>query len=416
VLVSGVVAGSPAERAGVQAGDILLAYAGQDVSVRYPEELPALNRLLLGTPVGKEVELTCERAGRTLRLRATTAVRGRAQADDEELASWGATLRDLTLLQAKEVSREPGSGVFVSSLRPGGPAAEAKPPLAASDVIVEVAGHPVKTLADLTAASAQALGQQDKPVPTLVAFERQRERFLTVVRLGEESQHDTSREATKAWLGVDTQVLTRDLAEALGLAGRTGVRITQVHPKSTAEAAGLAVGDVVLKLDGEVISARRPEDVQVFPAMVRQRRIGAKAVLDVVRDGKPLTLEVELAPSPPATRELPEYRDALLEFQARDLTTEDRIEHELDWDLQGALVSGVENGGWASVAHLAVDDVILGVDGQPVRSVDDLKARLQKVAETRPDRVVLFVRRGVHTLFLEIEPAWPNATAKGEGR
>jgi serine protease Do len=78
----------------------------------------------------------------------------------------------------------------------------------------------------------------------------------------------------------------------------------------------------------------------------------------------------------------------------------------LDRSQKGALVSGVENGGWAAVAHLAVGDIVLAVDGEPVLRVDDLKARLQAVAAGKPPRVVFLVRRGVHTLYLEIEPAW----------
>ena len=405
-LVSGVVAGSAAKQAGLQAGDILLSYAGEPVDVRYAEQLPALNRRLLGTPVGSEVDLTYERDGRVLHSRVRTVARGHAQADDAELSSWGATLRDLTLLQARELDREPNCGVLVSSVRPGGPSAEAKPPLAPWDIVVEVAGQPVHNLDELRQASQRSVAESPTAVPTLVAFDRRGERFLTVVRIGKERERDTPREATKAWLPVDTQVLTRELAAALNLAGRTGVRVTQLHPHGATDALGLRVGDILLRLDGEPIAASRPEDSEVFAALIRERRIGSKATLEMVRDGQPLTLGVELQPSPPTARDLVEYRDTLLEFQARDLTDQDRINKELDGSQKGALVSGVENGGWAAVAHLAVGDIVLAVDGEPVLRVDDLKARLQAVAAGKPPRVVFLVRRGVHTLYLEIEPAW----------
>ena len=406
VLVSGVVADSPAKQAGLQAGDILLSYGGEPVDVHYAEQLPALNRRLLATPVGSTVDLTYERDGRVSHARAVAVSRGLAQSDDKELQNWGVTLRDLTMLQARELGREPNSGVLVSSVRQGGPSADAKPPLSPRDIVVEVAGQPVHNLDELRQATERRASQQATAVPTLIAFERQRERLLTVARIGKERERDAPREATKAWLPVDTQVLTRELAEALGLAGRTGVRVTLVHPSVAAAATPLRVGDVLLKIDGEPIAASRPEDSEVFPTLIRDRRIGSKAAFEVFRDRKLETIEVALLPSPATARDLAEYRDTLIEFRARDLTDQDRIDQEIDRAQEGALISSVESGGWASVAHLAVGDIVLAVDGQPIRRVDDLKTRMQTLASAKPARVMFFVRRGVHTLFLEIEPVW----------
>jgi serine protease Do len=201
-------------------------------------------------------------------------------------------------------------------------------------------------------------------------------------------------------------VLTAELAQALGLGRRPGVRITHVQPESTAEAAGLRVGHVLLRFDGQEISASQPEDAEVLAAMVRPYAVGASVPVDLVRDGQPLRLEVRLAPSPPAPRELVELRDEAFEFSARDLTVQDRLDERLDDAVAGALVTGVESGGWAALAQLAVGDVILSVDGQDVQGVRDLEARMARIAETRPRRVVVLVRRGVSTLFLELEPAW----------
>lgn len=406
VLVSSVVADSPAARAGLQAGDVLLAYDGQPLRVRYAEELPDVNRLLLGTPQGTEVALTFLRDGKERTVTAVTAARGAAQGDEQELHAWGATLRELTLLAAKELDREPGSGVLVGSVRPGGPASEAKPPLLPGDIVTAFRGRPVRSLDELQALTSGALRGVEPPVPCLVAFERRSQQLLTVLRLGEPESRDRSAEALKAWLPVSTQVLTADLAAALDLPGRTGVRVTHVQPGGTAEAAGLKVGDVLLRLDGEDVPASQPEDAEVFAAMVRPYPVGSQVRLDVVRDGRPLVVQARLAPSPPAPRELVEFRDGDFEFSARDLTVQDRLEESLEDGVHGALVTGVENGGWAALAQLAVGDVILSIDGQPMAGVQDLEQRMARIAEARPRRVVVLVRRGVSTLFLELEPAW----------
>jgi S1-C subfamily serine protease len=377
--------------------------------VHYAEQIPALNRLLLTTPIGKRVELVYERGGKEGHVTATTTARGAAEGDEAELKSWGLTVRELTLLAAKELQREAGSGVLVSSLRPGAASSEAKPPLQAGDIIVEVAGKPVRSVSELVARSAEVAGKDDKPTPVLVGFERRQQRLLTVVKVGDHETRDRSAEATKAWLPAATQVLTPDLAEALNLKGKTGVRITQVYPDGAAEKAGLKVGDVILKLDGDAIQASQPEEVEIFAAMVRQYPVGARVKLEGVRDAKPLSVEVALPASPRSTREMVEYKDKPFDFSARDLTFQDRVQQTLEKEQDGALITGVESGGWAALAHMAVGDIVLAVDQQHIGSAADLETRMKKVADTRPARVVFFVRRGAQTLFLELEPAWGPA-------
>jgi serine protease Do len=408
-LVSGVVPGSPAEKAGVRAGDVLLAYDGAPVTIRYAEEEAGFNGRVLATPVGARVELTVLREGKEQRLPAVTVERGPARAEEVALRDWGMSASDLTLLSARERRREPRSGVLVSSVRSGGPVAEAKPPLRPDDVVVSVGGRPVRTVKELAEASAQLAGGQVRPVPLLVGFERQAQRFVTVVKVGDRDEPDRSPEARKAWLPVDAQVLTADIAEALGLKGRAGVRVTQVYPGSTAEQAGLLVGDVIFRVDGEPIRASQPEDVEVLPAMIRPYRVGTRVKLEGWRAGAPLALEPELAASPLSTRELLEYRDRSFEFAVRDLTALDRLHGSMERAQAGALVTRVEGGGWAALAHLAVGDVVLAVDGERVVDAGALGARMRRLAAARPPRVVFFVLRGVQTLFVELEPAWPAA-------
>lgn len=404
-LVASVVAGSPADRAGLKPGDLLLSYDGRPVDIKYAEQLPPFNHAILGTPVGKKVSITYRRAGAERTLTAVTEPRGPAEGAESVIKGWGLTVQDLSRLAAHERKRDPHTGVLVSSVRPGAASAEAKPPLQPEDVIVAVGGRSVRTLAEMEDVHAELTKGKASPVPLLVSFERRTQKLLTVVKVGERVNQDRSAEATKAWIPVATQVLTPDLADALDLKGRTGVRITEVY-FGAGTTAGLQVGDVVLALDGEAIAASQPEDVEVFPAMVRQYAVGAEVKLDVVRDGKATPVTLALSPSPPSTRELAEYRDLDFEFTARDLTFQDRKQQRLETAEQGALITGVENGGWAALAHLAVGDIVQSVDSQPVADTGALRTRMRLIAQARPERVVFFVRRGIHTLFIELEPDW----------
>lgn len=407
VLVSGTIPGSPADKAGFRPGDVLIRFAGEDVSVQFREELAPFNQLVFGLPVGTQVEAVALRGGTPMTLQMRTEKREKVEPKQQELKEWGICARDLSLMAVKEMGLDRRDGVLVTSVRPGGPSGEARPPIAGQDVIVRVGDTPIKGLDDLMAVTGRITAASKGPTPVLVSFIRGGGRYLTVVKVGVRDLEDPGREVRKAWLPIASQVLTRDIAKELGLADRSGVRVTQVYPDSTAEKAGLKVGDVIVALNGQTIPAAEPQDVEVLPALVRQLRIGASAELTVLRDGQQSSLAVELVPSPPLAREMKRYRDVNFEFTARDATFFDRVEQRWPQDQPGALVQEVNEGGWAALGNLASGDLMVAVDGAPVANVEALEALMQEVARRRADSVMLEVRRGIHHLFVEMRPAWP---------
>jgi serine protease Do len=407
ILAGGVIKNSPAARAGLRPGDIITHFDGVAVRCRMPEELPTFNRLVLGTPVGKKVRLRAVRNGKASTFELTTVAREAARGKDVELRPWGITARDFTLMSALEHHRPNERGVLVCSVRPGGPCSEAKPPLSDDDVIVQVNGKDVADIAELRAAADRLRKAKKGPVSVVVGFERGTRRYLTVVRVGKEPPEETPAEARKAWLGVDTQVFTAELAKALGTEGTMGVRVTRVFPGSSAERAGLKVDDVIRKLDGQVVEASRVEDADVFPAMIQQHSIGAEVTLELLRGGEGLEIKARLEAPPTPAAELKQYKDDDFEFTARELSLTDRLDRHLEKDLQGVLVEKVEQAGWAALAHLAIGDILLRVDGRPTGDVAALEAALKQVKARKAKRLIFFVRRGIHTMFLELEPDWP---------
>ncbi len=236
----------------------------------------------------------------------------------------------------------------------------------------------------------------------LVTFERGLERRMTVVQAGDADQDSGGLEAAKAWVPVAVQVLTPPLAERLGLKGRTGVRVTRVIDAG----AGLRAGDVILAIDGDPIGASNPGDEEVFAAAIRRYRIGASVPLLLSRDGKEISVPVTLAASPKPPREMARYDDADFEFIVRDLTENDRDGRRVPGTTRGVIVEGVSRGGWADLAQLSPGDIILAVDGAPVVSVEELKAAMARAAARKPAYVILHVRRGVRTKFVELQPTW----------
>lgn len=408
-LVASIWKGSPAAEAGIKPGDFITSYNGTTLpDCHAAEDLPVFNAMVLGTAPGTKVTLAGTRDGKPQTWELTTLQREPNMGKEDELRPWGLTARDFTKVSALEKFRDTKDGVLVDTVRPGGPSSEAKPPLRATDVIVRVGGKPVKTREDLEKITRELTQGASEPRPVLVEFERDREQLATVVKVGTPKDPVRPRLAEKAWMGATTQVITDDLATALGIPGKKGVRVTALAPDSPAEKSGLKEGDLLLKLDGKVINARRPEDAEVLPELILAYPADATIELEGVREGQPRKWTVTLAPRPIDDSELTEHKDELFEFTARQLSTSqrDRAKEQQDEDPAGVSVLKVEPSGWAALGGLAPEDIILTIGGDEVNDIAALKAKLNSLRETKPRSVVFGIRRGPRTYFLEIEPRW----------
>lgn len=100
----------------------------------------------------------------------------------------------------------------------------------------------------------------------------------------------TMRLGKQGYLGVDLTALTPELLTHFGVAGEHGVLVSRVEEDSPAEAAGLLVGDVLTRIDGEeVTSASR------LAQLVRDREEGDVASIEYWRDGKVSTASATIA-------------------------------------------------------------------------------------------------------------------------
>jgi S1-C subfamily serine protease len=108
------------------------------------------------------------------------------------------------------------------------------------------------------------------------------------------------------------------------------------------------------------------------------------------------------------------YRDENFEFVARDLSFDDRVRDRRAADKPGVLIETVSEGGWAALAHIAEGDLLLSVDGKPVKDVAALETIMKDVAERKPARVVMHIQRGIRPLFVELEPTWGALVVKEE--
>ncbi|MFG1934361.1 S1C family serine protease [Mycobacterium sp. NPDC048908] len=77
-------------------------------------------------------------------------------------------------------------------------------------------------------------------------------------------------------------------AESVNDSGTGGARVTKVNPNSPAQRAGLAEKDVIVK-----IGDRKINNLDELTVGVRQLKVGQDAPIDVLRDGKTVTLTIK---------------------------------------------------------------------------------------------------------------------------
>jgi len=271
-------------------------------------------------------------------------------------------------------------------------------------VIVSIEGTTVDDVRGLAQQLDRLTGGTKGAVKTLVTFERKGERLLTVIEVGRAVLEDPGLEARKAWVPVSVQVLTRELAEKVGVPDVPGVRVTRVFADGAGS--GLKIGDIITAIDGTPVEASQPSDVDLFATMIRQYRIGSTVELSIRRGTQEQKLAIKLAASPRLPREMKKYEDRDFEFRVRDLAAADRAASAMPEGQQGVLVETVREGGWAALSHLADGDIILAIDGDMVADVAAVQQKMERVARDKPASVVMKVRRGIRTFFVELQTGW----------
>jgi serine protease Do len=197
--------------------------------------------------------------------------------------------------------------------------------------------------------------------------------------------------AVHARLGVEVQTMDQTLADSFKLKTPNGALVAKVVPDSAAAQAGLKVGDVILKFDGDPIV-----DAGQLSARVGVAAPGDKATLDVWRDGKTLTLSATIgnaAEAITADNNAGDNEQGRLGLSVRPLSPEERRQAGV---AGGLVVEDAE--GHAAEAGIQAGDVVLSVDGTSVQSVGQLRQLIQDHGK----QVALLIQRGDARLFVPV--------------
>ena len=207
-----------------------------------------------------------------------------------------------------------------------------------------------------------------------------------------------SGRVTRGWLGVVVQEVDRDLAQQFRLERPEGALVARVIPQGPAALAGVREGDIILSFNGQELPSS-----STLPHLVGIADPGSKATLKLIRDGKPLTLKVEVGSLAPGTdlsfaEEPPAPPAGPLGMTVRPLTAAERRQAQV---LSGGVLIVDIVDGPATRAGLRAGDVLLQIAGQEVNSL----ARLAEVAGrlTPGQTVPVLVQRRGAPLFLAMD-------------
>jgi serine protease Do len=213
-----------------------------------------------------------------------------------------------------------------------------------------------------------------------------------------------SGKVSRGFLGVGIQDVDRDLATALKLSGPNGVLLTEVRSGGPAGRAGLLRGDVVVKVDGKPVTSTGQ-----FRNLIASSGAKKKVTLEVMRDGKALSLGVELAEVPEdasgasggPSGAAPQATNggALDGVRLEELTPEHRRTLGLGPEVQrGVVITDLAQGSSAAKAGLRPGDVVLELNRVAVDSL----AKFKELYAKAPGDVLLLVQRRGGTVFVVV--------------
>ncbi len=184
------------------------------------------------------------------------------------------------------------------------------------------------------------------------------------------------RKVVYGWLGVQIQDITDDVAEYYGLKDPDGVLVYQVLPDSPAEQAGLKDGDIIKAFDGTPISHTR----QLIDK-VSTTATGKKAPIQVLREGKPVNLSIEIGERPSETDETGadagQTEEAWRGVKTAELTPELAQQFNVPEDAKGVLVIDVAADSPAEEAGLRPGDVVNEINRQRIETLKDYRAAIE---------------------------------------
>jgi serine protease Do len=206
----------------------------------------------------------------------------------------------------------------------------------------------------------------------------------------------------KSWLGIQMQILTEDMSAYWEIKGQNGIIINKVLPGSPAEKAGLKAGDIILSFGDLQISSYDKKNLDILRDYVRNLPEG-NVNAQILRNNKQRKATVYLESAPKSRFLAEEYSDEFLGLGVKELTQDYILSNDLDFDTEGVWVSRIEDAGKASLAGIDVSDLILKINNEDIKDLEDFSDTTKDLKDSKMDYIQIFLKRQGKTRFVFIK-------------
>jgi len=197
----------------------------------------------------------------------------------------------------------------------------------------------------------------------------------------------------RGYIGIVVQPLNRSYAKFYKQPDLQGVVVVDVFADHSADKAGLKPGDIIISFDGNPVSAENDDDLSKFTLDISQSIIGEKKAVEIIRDGKKRTINVEIGQKPKVK---PDEYETELDFTVEEIT-EHMYRRFLLETKEGVYVRFVEVGSPGDKGGLMAGDIITMIGDKKIKTLDDFKKVIKQIG--KPDFLLLKVVRGKQNAF-----------------
>ncbi len=196
----------------------------------------------------------------------------------------------------------------------------------------------------------------------------------------------------RGYLGIVLQPIDKDLADAFGLDKQEGLLVAEVMKDSPAFKGGLQQGDIILQSNRVTV-----KNVQKFRNEVALMNPGDAIQLNVLRDGTPMNLTIQLGSQNIAELATAEMTQKL-GIEVDTLSTELAAKLGYPTDMTGVVITKVKPGSLAAQAGLRPMQIILSVatnlsQQKRIHNLPEFEEAVQEISDAKKNHLILVVRQ-----------------------
>ena len=203
---------------------------------------------------------------------------------------------------------------------------------------------------------------------------------------------------TRAYIGVQVQPVTAEIASSLGMKNASGALVAEAQADTPAAKAGVQSGDVITAVNGNAV-----KDSRTLAREISGMTPGGTAKLDILRNGESKTINVTLAamPNAPEKQAKAGDNDTMPGTPRLGLSVAPASE-VAGAGSKGVVITAVDPSGPAAERGLKSGDVILDVAGKSVGSVGELRTALKDAKSGGKKDVLIRVKSADNTRFVAV--------------